>query len=528
MDTSIREVTTEATLQEKKKLRKELRLFDLVFYTIAAIINVDTLGAVSSNGGQALTWLLISAVTFLIPYGLLTAEMGSTFPQEGGVYEWCKLAGGRFYGAIASILYWISNPLWVGGTLAVTSIAAIKTFWFGNPDVLWGGSALSDALLEMGVALAFIWGTTWCAITSLHVGKWLALLGSYAKLALFAVFSILALVFFFGDHSSGEHLGLGDLVPTGNLGVIFSVILPVLIFNWAGFETQNGAGEEMHNPQRDIPRSIIRAGICVALAYAIPIAIILFTLPKSQLSNATGFLSAFKVVSGVLPAPVATGLGLLVALALVIGLASSGGTWLIGADRTYAIASLDRTAPVFLGRFSSRFGTPIVVNTMSGIVATIAMAAAIVVNSFSSDPNIATLFTLVLGFSISTATMAYLFVFPAFLILRYKYPQVKRVYKVPGGMVGAWVVTILTFLYAGVATYFILIPTDDTVANYKGLTRLTYELTQFTPLVVILLLAIVFFIWGQSEKRNKDVVVELNLNPVEEASADVLSEPSQA
>ena len=97
MDSSIREVTTLATLVEKKKLRKELRLFDLVFFTAAAIIGIDTLGAVSSNGGQALTWLLFSALTFLIPYGLLTAELGSTFTQEGGLYEWCKLAGGRLH-----------------------------------------------------------------------------------------------------------------------------------------------------------------------------------------------------------------------------------------------------------------------------------------------------------------------------------------------------------------------------------------------------------------------------------------------
>ncbi|MFL5626386.1 MAG: amino acid permease, partial [Ktedonobacteraceae bacterium] len=131
---SIREVTSQATLEEKKKLRKEFKFFDMVFYTVAAIIGIDTLGAVSSNGGQALTWLLISAVTFLMPYGLLTAELGSTFTQEGGVYEWCKMAGGRFYAALGSMLYWISNPLWVGGTLAVTAIAGIKTFWFGNPN----------------------------------------------------------------------------------------------------------------------------------------------------------------------------------------------------------------------------------------------------------------------------------------------------------------------------------------------------------------------------------------------------------
>jgi amino acid transporter len=153
-----REVTSQATIEEKKKLRKEFSLFDMMFVTIAAIVGIDTLGAVSSNGAQALTWLLISAITFFIPYGLLTAELGSTFTQEGGIYEWCKLAGGRFFASLASMLYWISNPLWVGGTLAITAIAAIKTFWFGDPNYHFGGSIGIDAAVEIVIALAFIWG----------------------------------------------------------------------------------------------------------------------------------------------------------------------------------------------------------------------------------------------------------------------------------------------------------------------------------------------------------------------------------
>src|SRR5260370_24075851 len=136
MDSSIREVTTLATLVEKKKLRKELRLFDLVFFSAAAIIGIDTLGAVSANGGQALTWLVFSALTYLIPYGLLTAELGSTFTQEGGPYEWCKLAGGRFYAALVTMLYWISNPLWLGGTLAVTGDVGLESLWICNPRIL--------------------------------------------------------------------------------------------------------------------------------------------------------------------------------------------------------------------------------------------------------------------------------------------------------------------------------------------------------------------------------------------------------
>ncbi len=498
----------QATLEEKKKLRKEFNYFDMIFYTLAALIGLDTLGAFAANGEQALTWTVVGAVTFLLPYGLLTAEIGSTFTQEGGMYEWCKLAGGRFFAALGAMLYWISNPLWVGGSLAVGAIAAIKLFWFGSLTYKFGGSTTIDAIVEMVIALVFIWGTTWCAIMSLKFGKWLSVFGSYVKLALLAVFVILALVFIIGGQSHGTNLNPANLVPS-NFNLIVSAILPIIIFQYVGFELQNGAGEEMHNPQRDVPRSIVRSGIIAVIAYCLFLVFILLALPKSQLSSVGGFLSAFASVGGVLPAGVAKVLGWLVAAAFVIALASSGGTWIIGADRTYAISSLDRTAPRFLGRFSGRYGTPIAVNTMSGIVATITMAVAISISEFATQGGgLSALFLVVIGFTISTTTISYLFIFPAYLILRYKYPNVHRPYKVPGGLVGAWIVTLFPFAFAAIASYYILIPATISVA---GIDKTTYIVTQFVALGVIFLLAIVFYVWGHVEKRNRDVVVELNL-----------------
>jgi amino acid transporter len=507
MDTSIREVTTEAVLEEKKKLRREFNAFDMIFYTISALIGLDTLGAFSANGEQALTWTVIAAITFLLPYGLLTAEIGSTFTQEGGMYEWCKLAGGRVFAALGAMLYWISNPLWVGGSLAVGAIAAIKLFWFGSLSYTFGGNTTTDAIVEIIIALVFIWGVTWSAITSLKFGKWISVFGSYVKLALLTIFVVLAIAFIATGRSHGTNLNPTNLVPS-NFGLIVSAILPIIIFQFVGFELQNGAGEEMHNPQRDVPRAIIRAGAVAVVAYAAFLIFILLALPKSQLSNVGSFLSAFQSVNGVLPAPVAKALGWIIAAGYVIALASSGGTWIIGADRTYAMSALDRTAPRFLGRFSGKYGTPIAVNTMSGTVATITMVVAILISEFSASGSLAALFSVVIGFTISTTTISYLFIFPSYLILRYKYPNVRRPYQVPGGIVGAWIVTLLPLAYAAIGSYFILFPASISIS---GISKTTYIITQLVALAVIVVLAAVFYVWGHLEKTNRDVVVDLNL-----------------
>jgi glutamate:GABA antiporter len=72
-------------------------------------------------------------------------------------------------------------------------------------------------------------------------------------------------------------------------------------------------------------------------------------------------------------------------------------------------------------------------------------------------------------------------------------------------MPGAWIVAVLPFAYAVIAVVFILVP-----GSTGKVDRLTYELTEFIPLIIIVLLTIVFYIMGHNDKRNQDVYVDLH------------------
>ncbi len=508
METCIREVTTTSALAEKKKLRRGFRRFDMICYTVVAVIGLNALGAFAANGAQAFTWLVISAFTFFLPYGLLVAELGSTFPKEGGLYVWCKLAGGRLYAAFAATLYWITVPLLLGGSSAVIMIAALKIFWFGSAAYVFGGHPATDVLVELVLAFVFIWGITIGAIISLRQGKWISTVGFFVKLALLGIFLVLVVVFMVHDPDYDGKVDIAGLVPT-TWGLIASSILPIVVVLWLGAEMQNSASEEMDNAQRDVPRAILRAGIIVVILYGLFLLAILIALPANQLSAVGSFLDAFETVNRVLPAPLATGLGWLVALGFATSLFASGATLLIAVSRTYAIAALDRAAPLRLGHISSTHGTPTTAAVLSGIVATVTAITSILLAAFGSQ-SIEALFVQVLGVSISTALLAYLLMFLSFLILRYKYPAVPRKYRVPGGMVGAWIVTLFPVAYVGSACYFLLVPGDEYL-KINHLDRLTFELTHFIPLACIALLTIVLYIWGQREKQNRDVLVDLQV-----------------
>src|ERR1700682_3488905 len=130
---------------EKRKLKKSLFRFDMIFFTICAIVALDTIGQSSSYGAQAVFWLIVSGLTFLIPYGLITAELGAAFPTEGATYDLVRLAYGHFGASGISLLLWLSTPIWLGATLAPTAIAA--------RDALWGSSFSGNQGAEVVIGI---------------------------------------------------------------------------------------------------------------------------------------------------------------------------------------------------------------------------------------------------------------------------------------------------------------------------------------------------------------------------------------
>ena len=72
----------------------------------------------------------------------------------------------------------------------------------------------------------------------------------------------------------------GDFNPSSL--VVFLGLVPLLLFNYVGFELQNGAAEEMQNPQHDVPVTVLQSGVITVLAYAIPVFGILAVLRRAR------------------------------------------------------------------------------------------------------------------------------------------------------------------------------------------------------------------------------------------------------
>jgi len=500
------EQTTAAALEEKTKLQKHFGRFDMFFFLVCTLVGLDTIGAVASNGAQGFTWIIFLALLFFFPYALLTSELGSAFTEEGGPYVWTKLALGRFVSGVNAIIYWLSNPIWLGGSLCITAVAAFNAFFFqlGNWQYVFG--------------LLFIWISVWSAILSFGVGKWLPTVGAWARMLLLGFFS-LTVVFYAIKHGvHGVHTG--SFKPTY---AVFIALVPVLFFNYVGFELPNAAGDEMKNPQKDVPFTVIRSAVMAVILYGVPILAILLVLPLNQVTSLGGFIDAIKTVFTVYGGHVGSSppdtvvltgagkvLGDLAAIGFIFALMSSGATWIMGADRAQAVACYDGAGPRILGRFSRRYGTPVSVNFLSGLISSVFMILAFLLTSGST----AKYFSAALGLAISTTTISYLAIFPALYLLRRKLPDVHRPYRVPLGNAGALLISALTFGWALFATAALLWPglgqanPDSALpSGFEG-QRWQYEASQLIPLALFILLGVVFYVLG-APTRKRQVTVPL-------------------
>jgi amino acid transporter len=500
------EHTTTAALEEKAKLQKHFGRFDMFFFLVCTLVGLDTIGAVANKGAQGFTWLIFLVPVFFIPYALLTSELGSTFTEEGGPYVWTKLALGRFVGGVNAIIYWISNPIWLGGSLCITAVATFNAFFhtLGNWEYVFG--------------LLFIWISVWAAILSFGVGKWLPTIGAWGRMLVLGFFTLTVVIYAFKHGVHGVHGG--SFKPSY---AAFILLVPVLFFNYVGFELPNAAGDEMKNPQKDVPFTVIRSAGMAVILYGVPILAILLVLPLSQVTSLGGFIDAMKTVFTVYgghvganppDSVVLTGagkaLGDLAAIGFIFALMSSGATWIMGADRAQAVACYDGAGPRVLGRFSKRYGTPVAVNALSGILASAFMILAFRLTGGST----AKYFSAALGLAISTTTISYLAIFPALYLLRRKMPDVHRPYRVPWGNGGALLISALTFGWAALATAALLWPglgqsnPDSQLPSGFAGQRWQYEASQLIPLAFFILLGVVFYALGAPTRR-QEVVIQL-------------------
>jgi amino acid transporter len=465
------------------RLRRTLGRFDAVAFVITAVVVLDTIGAVAVGGAQAFVWLALMGVLFLYPSALIIAELGGAFPQEGGHYVWTRRAFGRSAGGVSALLYWAESPIWIGGSLAITAVAVVDRFLID----IHGRATLVGAGLFVALTIG-------CALLPMRLGRFVPIIGAASRIALLATFTAAVGLYAI---TNGVH-GISQATDVSPSFAAFAAVVPVILYNYLGFDVPASAAGEMRDPQRDLPAAVLRGGLWTFALYAVPVAAILVVLPAGAVTSLRGFIDAIEVVFTPFGGHVAADgtvhlagaglvLGDLCAAGLVLVLLTSGATWLMGSVRSQAVACRDGAGPRSLGELDEA-GIPRRLVLVSGAIATLTAVGAYLVSSSNADRY----FSAALSLAIATIALSYIGVFAALPRLRSTHPGVERPYRIPGGIIGAYAASGMTLAWTVGALALLLWP-PQLPATFAG-ERAAYELTQLAPLALLIAIGAVFVV----------------------------------
>jgi amino acid transporter len=433
---------------KKPQYKKVLGALDTFLFTICALLFVDTVAPMASMGPTAITWFVILVILFFIPYGLITAELGSTYPEQGGIYAWVKRAFGNKWGARTSWLYWVNMALWVPSSYIFLS-GLFSQLFFPNLSLIW--------IVALG--LVFTWLMVFLGIINLGDSKWIVNVASVLKIVLILAIIIAGIIFQFKGGIPVNDVSLKGITPVWGDALYF---LPAIIFSLLGFEMMSGASEEMKNPARDVPRAIIGAALFIGVVYTFAIRSMLVVIPLENLGLISGMMDTFWAVFGT--SGVGGTIAFIFGLFALYAIFAQTVSWAIGTVRTSAQAGQDGELPAYFGKLRKSNQAPVGSLVLTGIVASLVL----IIYGFLAT-NAEDLFWTLFAFSSMLFFMPYAIMFPAFLSLRLKDKETKRPYKVPGGNVLAFILAIICeiIIVAGIVL-FVWVPGEAVDWSYAG------------------------------------------------------------
>ena len=413
----------------------------LMSINVAAIVSARNLPMMAEYGWSMLALFAIAIVAFLIPIAMVAAELGTTWPEDGGIYAWVRQAFGRPTGFLAVWCDYAENIPWFP---TVLSFMAASLAYVVDPKLA------SNSVYLVVTMLGLFWAATLLNLRGVEASAWFGgvgtVLGSILPAVLVVGLGIAWLVSGDGSEIPFSGHALVPDVSFGNLAFLGGIILLFTGMEMAGFHAR-----ETENPGRDVPRAIAWSVLIIVAFSVIGSLFLAFVVPQHELSLVSGTMELFQRALDRL------GMGwALRPLALLVGLGGLAhlSPWILGPAKGMSAVAADGGAPASLGRLNTR-GVPIRLVVAQGIGGTVFALL------FLFVPNASTSYWMLSAVTAQIIAIMYALVFVAFLRLRRTQPDRDRPYRVPGGPIGAWLIGGMGFIGCVASLGLGFIPPDQ-------------------------------------------------------------------
>ena len=350
----------------------------------------------TSGPGMTLIYLLVLPFFWCIPVSLVSAELTTAMPVEGGFYRWTRAAFGDFWGFLAGWWNWSASFL-LGGAYAVLFTDYLVYYFPGITG--WKHYLVSVALIGV---------ITWINVRGIQmVGQ----VATALEIFIFVPVMTMIVIAFMNWH----HNPFVPLIPPHQPTFkIFGVGLALGLWLYSGYEQLSTVAEEVENPQRAYPR---------ALALVVPLSIAAYFLPTlAGLASAgewqnwhTGFFSdAARLIGG-------RWLGTWMTLAAMVGFVALLNSTVLTTTRMPFAMAEDGYLPASLTRKHSRYGTP-----------WLAIVVSAVIYALLAWQSLGQLISVYIWLRSATTVLTVLSAWK----LRRTRPEMPRAFLIPGGHLG--------------------------------------------------------------------------------------------
>ena len=301
---------------------KKITFWELVMLNISALFGIRWIARSTSDtylGLGAIPMWVLMMFLFFVPQAFMCAEMAASYPHDGGLAYWVKVAFGTKYGFLVSWMHWTALIFWFASFLTFFSVNA--TYMVGRPDLA------NNKLLVLIMSIAIIWILSIASMKGMEFGKYLTSagsLGSTVPTVCLIVMSFLTVVILKKAPSASVY-SVATMTPKLTMSSL--VEISSIMFSYTGAQLAANFISEMENPQKNYPKAIITAAAIIGVLYVIGSTALTMLLPTSKIQSSTGVLDALTRACELLGVPmvfvqvVAFGIALSVLGALVLYIA---------------------------------------------------------------------------------------------------------------------------------------------------------------------------------------------------------------
>lgn len=418
--------------------KKKFNLASVLLSVICVVFVAEAAAPVAAIGNSQFFWWIFMIIAFLVPYGLISSELGTTYQGDGGLYDWVHQAyPNSRWGARASWWYWLNFPLWMA-SLAVMC-----------PDLITIATGVEIGILpSLLIQLAFVWIVTIIAFFPVCDNIIILNICAVIKVVLALLVGVMG-VYFIIKNGFVNDMSPATFLPSFDLNSLS--FISVIIFNMLGFEVVCTFSDDMTNPKKQIPQAIVIGGLIIAAIYLFGGFGIGAAIPVSEISADSGLIDAIVLMSGK-EGGIFIGA---VALLFLVTLFGNMISWSMGVNSTAAYAADRGDMPKVFTRRWAKNDMPIGSALMNGIVATVIVLLGAVMSVVAPDSE---LFWSFFALNLVLFLMSYLPIFPAFLKLRREDADRERPFRVPGGKALLKVMAIVPMVLIVISILFTAVP----------------------------------------------------------------------